>query len=237
MAKSRVATKKVVPEKRTLVSQVYNYLRAQILDFHLKPGDKIDVKQLSEELGVSQTPVREGLRMLVEQGLVMVDPYIGYFVVQLTAQDIKELFDLRSVLEALALRYAFNNLNEDQLRTYLDRLEEMKALTGEALAEATRRFDYDFHVQLILGNANTKWLAKYTNGILDLITLSTRLSLNPKAALEEHRKILQLLLKRDLQKSSEALVAHLQRAKRDALSLLNRPKEGDGDSAQGGGRS
>lgn len=209
-------------ERQTLVDQVYVYLRDRIVNLYLKPGDRIDVKQLSVRLGVSQTPVREAIHRLVEQGLIVSVPYVGYFVIQLSSQDVKELFDLRSAIEVLALRYAFNNLDSEQLEAYLNRLEEMKLLSGEALAKETRRFDRDFHVTLILGKADAKWLSKYVNGLVDLITLSTRLSLNPKAALNEHRKILQALLQRDLKKASEALIEHLERAKQDAVLFLRR---------------
>jgi len=206
--------------KSTVVQQVHDYLRDRIVQLDIKPGEKIDVTRLSKELEVSQTPIREALQKLVEQGLVVVKPYVGYFVVQLTPKDVEELFDLRKVLEVLALRYAFKNIKESHVKDLLDRLQIMEHLTGEALVEETRKFDQDFHLGLILQGANSKWLVKYANGILDLIKLTTRLSMNPKAACGEHRQILEAIVQSSLPKAVALLEAHLERAQQEAIAGL-----------------
>lgn len=207
--------------KSTMVQQVYDYLRDRIVHLDIEPGEKIDVKRLSAELDVSQTPVREALqKLLVEQGLVVVKPYLGYFVVQLTPKDVEELFDLRKALEVLALRYAFENMKESDVKDLLDRLQTMEHLTDEVLVEETRRFDQDFHLGLILRKANGKWLMKYANGIIDLITLMTRLSMNPRAACVEHRQILEAIVRLDLPKATASLEAHLERSRNEAVAGL-----------------
>ena len=202
-------------EKQTLAQQVYYYLRGRIVNLFLKPGEKIDVKQLSHELSVSQTPIREALHKLVEQGLVEPKPYMGYFVTQLSPRDIQELFDLRKSLETLALKYAISATDEGKLEELLKQLDNLER--NEFPIEDTRRFDEDFHLGLLINGSGNKWLAKFANGVIDLIKLTTHLSMNPRAACEEHRKILQAMLHHDLNTATKALEAHLERAKRDSI--------------------
>ena len=215
--------------RSTLVQQVYDCLRDRIVRLDIKPGEKIDVQRLSKELGVSQTPIREALQKLVEQGLVVVRPYVGYFVVELTPKDAEELFDLRKALEVLALRYAYEKVITSDLDIYFEWIRKMEHLDEDTLVEETRRFDRAFHFSFILQKAERKWLMKYANGVLDLIMLTTRLSMNPKAAWEEHYRILEALACRDLASATAMLQAHIDRSKREAIALLEGGERRDDD--------
>lgn len=209
-------------QKSTVVSQVYDYLRRSIVELAIQPGEKVDVRRLSQELHVSQTPIREALQKLTEQGLVVAKPHIGYFAVRLTPKDIEELFDLREALETLALRSALENIEIPQLQelqSKLDRLED-EGLPDEIVIRNTQDFDQEFHVGLVLHGSKSKWLAKYANGILDLVCMTTRLTLNPEAACREHREILQALMRRDLPRATAALRGHLERSKQEAIRAL-----------------
>jgi len=213
-------------EKRTLVSQAYSYLRDRIVTLSLKPGEKIDVRGLSQELSISPTPIREALQKLVEQGLVVAKPYVGYFVVELTPEDIRELFDLRKALECLALKYLLQQLDEKRLDEFSHKIvaieEEMskRDLSKERVIEKIREFDTSFHLDFIIKGANNKWLNRLANGILDLIRLTTYLTINPRAAQEEHKAILEALYERDLPKAIARLEKHLERSLEEALGSM-----------------
>jgi len=202
-------------EKRTLVNQVYDYLRDCIVNLSLRPGERIDVKGLAQELLVSQTPIREAIHKLVEQGLIEPKPYIGYFVVQLSQRDIQELFDLRKSLETLALRYVYENVDGEKLKELLKRLDDLEQ-RGFPVRD-TQKFDEDFHLGFLIKGSDNRWLEKFANGVIDLIKLTTRLSMNPRAACEEHREILQAVARHDFNMAVRALEAHLERAKKDSL--------------------
>ena len=215
-------------QKRTLVSQIYEYLRGCIVNLSLKPGEKIDVKQLAQKFSVSQTPIREALHKLTEQGLVVSKPYVGYFVVRLTPVDIEELFDLRKALEMLALKYVFDSVDEELLRELRRRVNELTLKKRlDAILEETRKLDEDLHLNLLIRGTNNKWLTKVANGVIDLIKLTTRLSVNPEAAHEEHREILEAIAERDLRRAAAALEAHLERAKRDSIEAWQNQQAGD----------
>lgn len=202
-------------EKRTLVNQVYDYLRDCIVNLSLRPGERIDVKGLAQELSVSQTPIREAINKLVEQGLVEAKPYTGYFVVQLSQRDIQELFDLRKSLETLALRYVYENVDGEKLKELLKRLDDLEQ-RGFPVKD-TQKFDEDFHLGFLIRGSGNRWLEKFANGVIDLIHLTTRLSINPEVACVEHRKIIKALIRGDLRKATVALDAHIERSKCDAM--------------------
>ena len=204
-------------EKRTLVNQVYDYLRDCIVNLSLRPGERIDVKGLAQELSVSQTPIREAINKLVEQGLIEAKPYRGYFVVQLSQRDIQELFDLRKSLETLALRYVYENVDGEKLKELLKRLDDLEQ-RGFPVKD-TQKFDEDFHLGFLIRGSGNRWLEKFANGVMDLIKLTTRLSMNPRAACEEHREILIALNRHDLEKAVAALEGHLERSKSDAMVI------------------
>jgi len=208
-------------QRRTLVQQVYDCLRTRIVRLELKPGEKIDLQRLSIELSVSQTPLREALQRLVEQGFVESKPYVGYFVVQLTQKDIQQLFDLRKALEILALKYVYaNNIDIKKLQQFLERLTDLEQ-RGFPVKD-TQEFDEDFHLGFLINGSKNKWLKRFANGVLDLIRLTTNLSVNPEAACVEHRAILLALYKRDLEQAILALENHLDRAKHDAYKFCLR---------------
>ncbi|MBC7109118.1 MAG: GntR family transcriptional regulator [Methanomassiliicoccales archaeon] len=204
-------------EVKTLAERVYDYLRDRITSLDSKPGERIDIKKISQELSISQTPIREALHKLAEQGLVEVRPYVGYFVTQLSQRDIQELFDLRKSLEILALQYVCQNAShKEKAQELLERLNDLEQHGFPV--EETQKFDEDFHLEFLIKGAGNKWLQKFANGVMDLIKLTTRLSLNPKAACIEHREILLAINQNNVRKAVVALQAHLERAKRDALT-------------------
>src|SRR5215212_4764712 len=87
-----------------LGESVYQLLWDRILDRRLHPGEKLSDLHLSDELGVSRTPVREALNRLVQDGIVQAEPNRGFYVASFSTQDIEEIYELRAALEAAPLR-------------------------------------------------------------------------------------------------------------------------------------
>ena len=90
----------------SLRSQAVVALRDAILSGQFKPGAVLNEKELAERLGVSKTPIREGLSLLEHEGLIQTIPRRGYIVTPITVQHIHELFDLRIILESAAAEQA-----------------------------------------------------------------------------------------------------------------------------------
>jgi DNA-binding GntR family transcriptional regulator len=94
------------PKRRLLRTEAAEILREAILAAHLVQGQKLNEKQLSEELGISRGPLREAFRCLEQEGLVHSAPYRGTFVVQVTTQDVIDMLTLRELVEPFAMERA-----------------------------------------------------------------------------------------------------------------------------------
>ena len=112
-------------ERELLAERVYLALKEYVLDNVLPPGDRLNIDALAERLGVSPTPIREGLARLAAENLVDFRSYRGYFVKEmLTPQELTDLFDVRKVLEIHAVR-------RGAARPGMSRLVEMERLLYE----------------------------------------------------------------------------------------------------------
>ena len=109
---------------------VFNTLRQGILTGALKPGERLMEIHLADRLGVSRTPIREAIRMLELEGLVTMIPRRGAEVSRISRQDIRDVLEVRLVLDSLATKLACERITEDQK-------EELKR-AAEGFAEATR---------------------------------------------------------------------------------------------------
>ncbi len=82
---------------------------------HRQPGQKIDIRRISRQYGTSVTPVREALQMLNQEGLVTIKPHSGYLVTCLTLKQLRDLLNLREILEVAAVERAVGQITEEQL--------------------------------------------------------------------------------------------------------------------------
>lgn len=118
-------------------------LRTEILSGSLSPGSRLVQEDLADRLGVSRIPVREALQLLASEGLVSHVPNRGYFVTELSISDLQEVYRLRQLLEAEAIRQAVPALSDADvagLRHYAAAVDEAADL--EAITAANRRFHF-----------------------------------------------------------------------------------------------
>lgn len=123
---------------------VFKTLRGAILRGELKPGERLMEIRLANELGVSRTPIREAIRMLELEGLVLMVPRRGAQVAKITEKDLKEVLEVRIGLDELAIGFACERVTSEQLEAireagmYFESLADSEDLT--AVAEADVRF-------------------------------------------------------------------------------------------------
>jgi DNA-binding GntR family transcriptional regulator len=121
-------------------------LRRSILEGELAPGAQILQDRIAESLGVSRVPVREALKMLEGEGLVSYAPHRGYFVTELDAAELTEVYEIRALLEAEAVRRALPFMGEEDYERMQEAVADMEAAEerGEivALTAANRRFHF-----------------------------------------------------------------------------------------------
>jgi len=114
--------------RRELIQdEILEQLRKSIVAGSFRPGERLNEASLCEQFGVSRAPVREALKQLVAEGLLVKIPHKGCFVVELTAKDIREIYSLRHALEILAVKLVVENVVPEQLEPLRMILTEMKA--------------------------------------------------------------------------------------------------------------
>jgi DNA-binding GntR family transcriptional regulator len=124
----------------TAQARTVEALRTDILTGALTPGAQLVQEDVAERLGVSRIPVREALQLLASEGLVSHQPNRGYFVTELSVVDLQEVYRLRQILEAEAIRQAVPALSDADVK----RLRELAAAVPHAddIAAANRRFHF-----------------------------------------------------------------------------------------------
>ncbi len=109
-----------------LVEKVSKILTEAIVDGTLNGGDQLVEADIQKRFSISRSPIREAFRDLEKKGLVEIIPRKGTFVKRITRRDIKEHFPVRSVLEGLAAREAYQRITEQELEAMADAFENMK---------------------------------------------------------------------------------------------------------------
>ena len=203
-----------------LVDQIYNILREKIINLELKLGQRIDIKGLAEEFGVSQTPVREALNRLTKDRLVNVIPRRGYYVVKLSAEDMEEIYDIRKIFESYALESAIKNIEVNKLRKLKQRM--MEQLQGEVTEQRRKtKFETDkkLHLLIIQSSYNKKLKEMYSQ-IYDFVKISQRMNPRFKKSLEEHIALIDAILEKDLEKARKLLMLHIDNARDWGIKAL-----------------
>jgi DNA-binding GntR family transcriptional regulator len=203
----------------TTADNTLEWLRRAIVARELRPGQRILQEDLANELGVSIGPVREALRVLEQEGQVTYRPRRGYFVTELSIADLREIYELRQILEERAARAALPWLDEEALNRIASAASECAgaARAGDVALEldANRRFhmaivgapglNHTIQVIRLLWDRTEAYRAIYYNS-----------SAEREAAIEAHDRIIAAVIAGDADELVRQLDAHRHRA----LSVL-----------------
>ena len=196
----------------TLAQQVYEHLRENILSNAYPPDTPLPEEALASRLKVSRVPVREALRRLAADGLVVLTPRQGAVVSSLSPQQFLDAYRVREALEALAIRLAVPRLTPVDLDT-LERLQdEMTAHSAAGDADAFFAANAKFHALLVDRSANGYLRAIY-HPLMDQMRRYTTPSLDLRGgmerSLEEHRAILDAVRAGDAVGAARLLGEHI----------------------------
>lgn len=206
---------------------VFRTLREAILKGELEPGERLMEIQLANKLGVSRTPIREAIRMLELEGLVLMIPRKGAEVARISAKSMQDVLEVRDSLEELAIQLACERRTEedmDKLREAEKRFNDAIA-SGDALAMA--KSDEDFHSVIYNATGNEK-LVTILNNLREQM-YRYRLEYIRDAAsrarlVREHTRIIETLEARDVPKACEAIREHIGN-QRDTILAIIRERE------------
>lgn len=209
-----------------LYEQVAERLRARIYAHELAPGDWVDEQSLADEFGISRTPMREALKVLAAEGLVVLKPRRGCYVAQMSERDLDEIFPVLALLEGRVAEEATRRLAGADFQ----RLARIHTdLEHHAAAHDTDRFfeaNQAFHnaLQELAGN---RWLSQLIDDTRKFLKLTRRDSLRLdgriQASLAEHRAILAAIEKRDATAAALAMHNHILSGRAALAKLLTQP--------------
>jgi DNA-binding GntR family transcriptional regulator len=230
------ASTSVIPRK-SLSSAVAERLRDKIVRGEIPEGAQLRQDAIAQEFEVSRIPVREALRQLQAEGLITLVPNRGAVVSLLSCEEIEELFEIRAVLEPEVLRVSIPNLTEADFKEAEEILKTYDvALSDEGDIGEWGRLNWLFHSTLYAGARRPQFMAVIRNINYNgerYIRLQLYLTRAMERAREEHRMLLELCRKREVERACELLARHIRTAGK-SLSVFvaeHRQKQEAGDGA------
>lgn len=213
--------KLVIGDTETIRKKVYSYVREQILNGRIAPTERLIETKIAQEIGTSRTPVREALHNLEIEGLIQSIPRVGYQVKTISAREVEEICEIRSVIEGLAARWAMEKAPARVIRE----LKKNIALAREQLAQGEIRafidLDAQFHESLVRcsGSSRLLELAQTLRGHMLRYRVQSIFSEETVLlAVKGHQRILQAIENGDLPGLTEAIRIHLEESKKSILS-------------------
>jgi DNA-binding GntR family transcriptional regulator len=215
---STIAETSEVLRKRSLTDEVYDYLYEKIIAGKVTAGDWLRQDDISTQLGVSQTPVREALDRLVASGLAERVPYRGVRVPKLDSKEIVDAFILRLVLENTAARIAAKTIQPEQVQMLSEIVEKTANMLTLDDISGLRQLNKEFHMRIVEAACNpllSKLYDMTTNSFPDWM-LYEYLFRHPEVIqtsldreYHEHQAIVEALARNDSQAASEQVVKHI----------------------------
>lgn len=217
----------------SLRSEVYRRLRDDILIGRYKNGIALTEAQISQEMGVSRTPVREAISQLTLDGLVFSTPNKSIVVQGFDENDISDLYEVRRTMEVMAAVRAAEKMTEAQVRQLQDvyEREAQETRTAGSVAEL-QDLDNSFHELIFLGSGS-----KIFRNILSSINIYTRharlVSLSTPGrslkVIDEHARILAAIRQKDSQAAGQAMREHIDNAAANFMTFSHKGgKNNDG---------
>jgi len=212
-------------ERMPLWERIYRRLRGAIQRGEFDPGTRLVEQRLAEELGVSRTPVREALYRLEREGLVTKVPHKGIVVREQDPEELKEVLELRGLLEGYAAALAAKKGDEE----LFDELEEILKRSEEALEkndiDELVKLNTQFHETLYRRCGNHK-LLELIKDLRDQFfrfrTSILRIKGMPRVSIEDHYKMLELMRKGESQAVEKLVREHIGRGKERLLREIRR---------------
>ncbi len=207
----------------SLHDQVAARLRTMLVEGQIAPGAKLNERELSEQLRVSRTPLREAIKLLGAEGLVDLLPNRGAVAVKLTEADVVNTFEVLASLEGMSGELAAQRIEEDELA-------EVRALHYEMMASFARRdlpgyYRANARIHNAINAAAKNPVLTITYQSINARVQSLRYRTNQneerwKQAVDEHEQMLVALTARDAKRLGQILVVHVLRKRDVVLELL-----------------
>jgi DNA-binding GntR family transcriptional regulator len=201
-------------QTQTLQDHVYTYLYNKIVSGDIPPGQRIVEQKVAKETGISRSPVREAIRRLESENLVIVSPRGGVKVYRPTYTDFQHLYECRISLEPSAAYYAALRIDGTDLNILEELMNKMNVAVDQKNIESLRSLSSKFHLTILKASGNP-YLVKVMKQLNSLLTFYRNAVLNIPQRLHEgaieHEAILLAIKNNNSKEAEELMKLHIKK--------------------------
>ena len=202
--------------------EAYSAIKELVAGHKLSPGQKLIYRDLEEELGMSKTPIINGLVRLEQEGFVVSKKNRGFFIKKFSAEEAKQIYDLREKLEEISIDYAIKNHNNKDLKILEEKLNLYNNYSAPMYDRKRLELDTEFHMQIAKMGKNdffTSMIKQFYENIyfsLNVVYLTSYID-NFK---EEHELIFNAVKEGNLTEAKRVLRLHTRAARKLLVAAL-----------------
>lgn len=207
---------------------VFNTLRKAILTGELKPGERLMEIHLANRLGVSRTPIREAIRKLELEGLVIMIPRRGAEVAQITEKSLKDVLEVRRALDALCVELACDRIGSEEEEMLKEACEEFERATETKDATIIAKADVAFHDIIVQATGNQRLIQLINNLSEQMYRYRFEYIKDENrhdSLIDEHRIIYESIVKRDKKKAAETARLHIDNQEKSIIRQIRLEQE------------
>ncbi len=232
MAISQLKIKTDLSVTRLMSEEIADILRDNIISGNINPGEKVNEYQVAKLLNISRPPIREAFRLLTAEGLITLVPRKGAFVSKLSIQEVKEIYEMKSMMESFAVRLAIPTVDEREV----SKLDSINNLMEEKIKrnnfKAILKLNIEFHQKMIRMSKNQKLVHFYGSIVLPIrryqrVGLSAPTSW--ETSLQEHRSIIEAIKSKNVELAERLSRGHTIKATTRVIRRLEENKDEDSD--------
>ena len=202
---------------------VFNTLRKAILTGELKPGERLMEIHLANRLGVSRTPIREAIRKLELEGLVIMIPRRGAEVAQITEKSLKDVLEVRRALDALCVELACERITEEGKVKLREACSEFEKATKTGDVTAIAEADVALHDIIVEATGNARLIQLINNLSEQMYRYRFEYIKDEsrhKKLVEEHRMIYESIIEKDKEKAAKAAKLHIDNQEKSIIRQI-----------------
>jgi DNA-binding GntR family transcriptional regulator len=209
--------KKIIIDVTNISEKIYKLIKQRIIYLNYPPGQRIDMRQLQQELAVSQTPIKDALFRLAGEGMIEINPRKGTYIKEISERDVYEIEEARIIVETGAVELIADRISDDQLA-------ELERLYEDTLFE-DGQFDYRmfmekdnlFHLKIVEFTQNQRLVEMYKHLNAHMQIVRFQFARGQFRRLpwtnQDHLGILNALKARDPNQAKEAIKEHRLKAR------------------------
>jgi len=229
MAISQLKIKTDLSATKLMSEEIADIIRENIISGNINPGEKVNEYQVAKLLNISRPPIREAFRLLAAEGLITLVPRKGAFVSKLSFREVKEIYEMKSMMESFAVRLAIPIIDEKEVSKLDSILKLMEEMIKKNNFKKIQSLNIEFHRKIIEMSKNKKLIYFYESIIMP-IRKYQRLGLSApsswKTSFKEHRDIVEAIRSRNIELAERLTREHTMRA---TLRVIDRLKRQEGD--------